>query len=104
MLRYLDSQIYVKEIPDEISLGISISGCPIHCPECHSKHTWDGNKGAILDIPEFNRIFYPNQRLISCIFFYGGEWDSAWLIPIIQELKLRGFSQKMGLYTGRELS
>ena len=43
MLRYLNTQVYTSEIPDELSLGFSILGCNIHCPNCHSQHVWDIN-------------------------------------------------------------
>lgn len=104
MLRYTDSRIYVKEIPDEISLGISISGCPIHCPECHSKHIWDETKGNILTPQELYKLYYPNHRLISCVFFFGGEWDSDSLVKLINSLLVLKVSKKIGLYSGRELS
>ena len=55
-MKYLYYQVYTKEIPDEISLGFSITGCPIHCPECHSPHTWDANLGTKLDQQELTRI------------------------------------------------
>ena len=37
MLKYVDSQITFREIPDEITLCINISNCPFRCKGCHSK-------------------------------------------------------------------
>jgi len=102
MLRYVEQKILVKEIPDELSLGIFISGCPNGCPECHSKYAWDGSKGTLLSTSELIRIVYPNKRLISCILFMGGEWDSDTLITLIRTSRIH-FTQKIGLYSGLEL-
>ena len=35
MLKYLYSKEVFAEVPSEITLGVSISGCQIRCPECH---------------------------------------------------------------------
>lgn len=38
MVKYTDSQVTFREIPDEITLCINISGCPNHCEGCHSSY------------------------------------------------------------------
>ena len=40
MMKYVDEKEVFAEIPDEITLAVSISGCPIHCPGCHSQYLW----------------------------------------------------------------
>ncbi len=40
MLKYVEKQVTFAEIPDEISLCINISNCPIRCKGCHSQHLW----------------------------------------------------------------
>ena len=40
MMKYVDVKEVFAEIPDEITLAISISGCPIHCPGCHRQYLW----------------------------------------------------------------
>ena len=37
-MKYIDTKIVFSEVPDEITLAINISGCPIHCADCHSKY------------------------------------------------------------------
>ena len=37
-MKYVDTKVVFAEIPDEITLAISISGCPCHCPGCHSSY------------------------------------------------------------------
>ena len=36
MIKYTDTQVTFREIPDEVTLCINISGCPNHCEGCHS--------------------------------------------------------------------
>ena len=38
MIKYTEYIIGYREFPDEMSLLINISGCPNHCPGCHSKY------------------------------------------------------------------
>ena len=46
-LRYISTSIVLQEVPDEISLAISISGCTHKCDGCHSAYLWE-NKGKYL--------------------------------------------------------
>lgn len=46
MLKFTDTMVTFREVPDEISLCVNISNCPNHCPACHSKELWE-------DIGEF---------------------------------------------------
>ena len=60
-LKYVNTEVVFQEVPDEISLAINISGCPIHCPDCHSKFLWE-NVGTILDI----KSLYQEIKLGKC--------------------------------------
>lgn len=103
MLKYLYSQVYTKEIPNELSLGISVLGCPVHCPECHSPHMWDVNcegEGTDLTVKELENII-EQQKWVSCILFFGGEWDMIQLKELLKTCKDLGY--KTALYSGHEL-
>lgn len=99
-MKYSYPQIVLEEIPDEISLALSISGCDIHCKECHSKFTWNPDYGKVLDTKELEYLI-KKHKYISCVLFYGGEWlldELKEFISIVHQNNL-----KAGLYTGREL-
>lgn len=105
MLRYLDYGIYPVEIPNELSLGISLLGCDVHCPYCHSQHTWDVNsigKGRDLTISDLRHMI-ESQKHISCVLFFGGEWNAQDLIKKL--LYINDFRPDLctALYTGRDL-
>lgn len=104
MLRYLYSQVYTNEIPRELSLGFAMLGCDVHCPECHSPHTWDincENQGTDLTKEELARVI-ESQSWVSCILFYGGEWNTPCLIDLLYFLR-ENFDYRLALYSGRDL-
>jgi anaerobic ribonucleoside-triphosphate reductase activating protein len=103
MLKYLNSQIYLTEIPDEISLGISVLGCNIHCPDCHSKHVWDINCEGIgkpMTIEVLDKTIQ-QQSWVSCILFFGGEWNAPYLNFLFNYLR-KNYDYKLALYSGRD--
>lgn len=71
MLKYTDCQVTFSEVPDEISLCINISNCPIHCPGCHSPELW-GDIGNELTKTTLEDLIISN-RGITCITFMGGD-------------------------------
>jgi anaerobic ribonucleoside-triphosphate reductase activating protein len=73
MLRYVDTLITFSEVPDEVSLSINLSNCPIHCPDCHSKYLWN-DVGTELTIDNLKELLDKNQG-VSCICFMGGDSD-----------------------------
>ena len=76
MLKYDNYAITFSEIPDEICLYITLTGCPIHCPECNSKWLWE-DTGRELTFDELERLLEENKG-ITCIVFGGGDndWDA----------------------------
>lgn len=82
MLKYLYAQEVFAEVPGEVSLGISISGCLIHCQGCHSRELWE-DKGTPLTIEELQRLL-DKHKGITCLLLLGGERDIDSLIELFQ--------------------
>jgi len=101
MLHYSYSQVVLQEVPDEISLAISISGCPMKCKGCHSSFTWKKKLGKKLTSKEMKSLINKNKH-ITCVLFYGGDWDIIHLKRLIKIVKDKNL--KVCLYTGRELN
>ena len=55
MLKYLYCKEVFEEVPNETTLGISLTGCKIKCDGCHSPELWK-DTGKILNIDNFERI------------------------------------------------
>lgn len=104
MLKYTTAQVTFREIPDEVTLCINISNCPIHCPDCHSKELWE-DIGTDLTIEELNRILEENKG-ISCVCFMGGDADYEYLCYLKKFVDsyywCLGKNIKTALYSGRD--
>ena len=82
MLKYLYCKEIFSEVPGEISLGISISGCLIHCEGCHSRELWE-DKGIPLTIEELQKLL-DEHKGITCVCLLGGERDIDTLTMLFQ--------------------
>ncbi len=101
-MRYASVQVVFQEVPDEISLAFSITGCDLQCRGGHSAQTWDASSGTLLDEAAFLQLTTRYRGLISCVLFYGGEWEPATLIHLAALAKDQGLVTC--LYTGCELT
>ena len=73
MLRYLYVKEVFREIPGEISLGLSISGCQIHCSGCNQRELWE-DKGTPLT-PQRLELLLKSHQGVTCLCLFGGEHD-----------------------------
>lgn len=97
---YYNFQVVLQEVPGEISLCFSISGCPLRCEGCHSPFLWKEGKGDLLTIEKFNAILDQYANLASCVLFMGGEWHDEKLIVMLRLAKEKKY--KTCLYTGED--
>lgn len=85
MLKYLYCKEVFQEVPDEIALGISISGCQIHCPACNQRELWE-DKGQPLTWDSLNALIHIHQG-ITCLLLMGGEHDIDALTELFYHAK-----------------
>lgn len=97
MLYYSHPQVVFQEVPNEISLALAISGCPLGCKGCHSSHTWQPTYGLSLTHAELQSLIDKN-KYISCVLFYGGEWQLDYLLSLIDIVKRNAL--RVCLFTG----
>ena len=71
MLKYLYVKEVFSEIPGEISLAISITGCRVMCQACHSRELWE-DKGKPLTWDSLNALINIHHG-ITCVLLMGGE-------------------------------
>lgn len=98
-MKYFDTKIVFQEIPDEITLAINISGCPIRCPDCHSKYLWE-DVGKSLDRESLYHLIARN-RGISCVAFMGGDANIPYLMTLFYWVKTRFPDLKVAWYSGQ---
>lgn len=93
-------QITFQEVPNEVSLAFLITGCRLRCRGCHSPDTWPEKAGKPLTTSLFIQFVERYQSLITCVLFYGGEWQPNSLIEKLQIA--HQYDLKTCLYTGQE--
>lgn len=87
MLKYKYVNVVFSEIPEEITLAVSISGCQIRCPECHSKELWK-DIGTPLTTQELDRLLEENKG-VSTLLLLGGERDIDYMTYLFQHVYSR---------------
>lgn len=97
---YYSIQIALQEVPGEVSICFSISGCTIHCEGCHSPFLWKEKNGTELTQPIFESTLKKYEGFASCVLFMGGEWHKDSLISYLEYAQKAGY--KTCLYTGED--
>ena len=97
MLKYAYYKEVFQEVPNEITLGISISGCRIRCVGCHSRELWE-DKGTPLT-PQCLELLLKKHQGITCVCLFGGEHDMDSLIELFKSIK-EHTSLKTAWYAG----
>ncbi len=100
MLKYTDTKIVFREVPDEITLAINISGCPCHCKGCHSKYL-SLDIGEQLSIRILDSLIKENKG-ITCVSFMGGDADPGEVQKLSGHVR-RNHGLKTCWYSGRAL-
>lgn len=92
--------IVFQEVPNEISLCFSITGCKVGCKGCHSTELWHEKNGIALTENNFIKWLKKYQGLISCVVFFGGEWQPKALIEKL--IIAKSYGLKTCLYSGEK--
>lgn len=99
-MKYTDAKVVFRELPDEITLAINISGCPIHCPDCHSKYLWE-DVGTELDYFRLYRLIRENEG-ITAVCFMGGDACPDQIMSLTRFVKTTFYNKiKTGWYSGQ---
>lgn len=97
-MKIYNYDIVLQEVPDEISLCITVCGCNNKCDGCHSPHIWGSDSGKDFDFLDFVNLIQEYKNYITCVLFMGGEWDEK-LNSMLSYAKNEGL--KTCLYTGQ---
>lgn len=100
MLKYVDAKVTFAEIPNEITLCINISNCPIHCEGCHSKYLWE-DIGEPLNLMHLTDLIDANTG-ISCVCIMGGDVNPSEVDYIAEDIKEYYPNLKVGWYSGKQ--
>lgn len=99
MLKYLYVKEVFSEVPNEITLAISITNCCIRCSECNQKELWE-DSGTVLDSTVLNTLLR-DHRGITCVLFMGsGKKEYHELNKLAAETHRQGL--KVAVYLGED--
>lgn len=101
MIKYTDSQVVFRELPDLVTLAINISNCQNRCHNCHSKELW-GDIGEVLNEDEIMSLIKKNDG-INAICFMGEGKDWKEVLNLAQFVKNHYPDLKVGIYSGRDI-
>lgn len=99
MLKYVDTLIGFREVPDEVTLCINISNCPCNCKGCHSSYLVE-DIGEPLNKVSLRELIKNNEG-ISCVSFMGGDSDTTHLVALASWVKTHT-NLKVAWYSGRQ--
>ncbi|MBS9463484.1 anaerobic ribonucleoside-triphosphate reductase activating protein [Flagellimonas sp. 389] len=92
--------VVLQEVPGEVSLCFSISGCPLRCEGCHSPFLWKKGTGTKLTQKLYEDILHKYYGFATCVIFMGGEWHKNELISSLKYAQDKGY--KTCVYTGQD--
>lgn len=99
-MKYTEAKVTFSEVPDEVTLCINISGCPVHCEGCHSSYLAE-NIGTPLDYNSIYMLIKQNKG-ISCISFMGGDADPSHINSLAEYVQATFPTLKICWYSGRQ--
>lgn len=100
-MKYVDTKVVFREVPDEITLAINISNCPVHCPGCHSSYLAQ-DIGEPLTEESLASLIKGNTG-ITCVSFMGGDAEPALVGKYSRWIKANYPGLKTSWYSGRDL-
>lgn len=100
MLKYVEAKVVFSEIPEEITLAISISNCPNRCIGCHSKELWT-DIGKELNTKEIRSLIESNKG-ITCVCFLGGDSEPRTVESLAHYIKEHYSPLKTAWYSGKD--
>lgn len=98
MLNIVEYDIVFQEVPTEVSLALTVAGCPLMCRGCSRADTWKEEQGTPLSNDFLAELLGRYKGLISCVLFMGGEWQPSALLLALKQCRQAGL--KTALYTG----
>lgn len=99
-VKYDIAKVTFQEVPEEVSLTISITGCNNNCRNCHSPHLRK-DQGKILSEETLIKLIKKNP-FITCVTFLGGDQKRKELESLLKTVK--SFGLKTALYSGKNLN
>lgn len=100
MVKIVDNSIVFEEIPDKVTLALSISNCQNRCKGCHSSFLRD-DVGDEVNTENFDKYFGNIIPKCNCVLFLGEGNDKNGLLALNEHVK-NVYNVETALYSGRD--
>jgi len=101
VIKCYNFDIVCQEIPDQITLALNISGCPVHCVGCHSPWLWR-DEGVPLDENFLSLLIDKYSSGITCVCFMGGDQAPEQVDVLASYIRKNFPHLKTAWYSGRD--
>lgn len=98
MLKFCETSVVFQELPNEITLYITISNCPYNCNGCNSSYL-QKDIGKKLDVEVLSELLIENDG-ITAVLFGGGDAEPEEINKLAFYIK-NNWNLKVGWYSGK---
>ena len=99
-MKYADTAVVFQEVPGEVTLAISLTGCPCRCPGCHSRYLWE-DSGRPLTAETVAYMAEAYKGSITCVCFMGGDAAPREVSLLARHLRQTHPECSLAWYSGR---
>lgn len=99
VMKCYNCDVVLNDVPGEISLAFAIAGCQLGCRGCFWQSLQAASVYELSDELFVEKLMHVRD-FISCVLFYGGEWQLTELVSKLKIAHEQGL--KTCLYTGRQ--
>jgi len=98
MIKYVESKVVFEEIPDKLTLAVTISGCPFSCKNCHSDYL-QTDCGEELTTDAIDELLTANNG-VNCFLFLGDGQDREGICKLAEHIKNTYSNISTAIYSG----
>ena len=105
-MRYADIKPCDINNGEGLVVSLWVTGCPIHCENCHNKDIWDKNTGKEFTDKELNYILelLSDERVDLGFSILGGEplatWNYDEVLRVVKAVRKKFPNKRIWLWTG----
>lgn len=101
MVKFVETKVVFEEIPDRVTLAVTISNCPFHCIGCHSEYLRD-NVGEELTYDKIDMLLKENKG-VNCFLFLGDGNNVSEICELAKYIQNKHVAVDTAIYSGYDL-
>ena len=85
-----------------MALAINLTGCPCHCPGCHSPYLWE-ETGEAMTCEALDSLIAHCGANITCVALMGGDREPCEVDSLMRHVREKHSKLRTAWYSGRSL-